>query len=445
MNHENKNKILILLAFISLTLSYSINTWFSISGIYIFILSVIIMSIVFKNKNNENILVNFEVGIVLKVLLFFFALLFFTLDVVDINGELSLAMILGRFSVFLCYLFILMYFFNKPKLSFLKFFHANKFLIILILFAAILFSTIKITKIPSIDVYNVLRNGPLQLLSLKNPYVFTNIDSKYAAPGLSYNYFAYGPTALFLFLPVDLLLKDPRYLIAAAILGTAICLYKIAKNSGNKEEVSQLVALIYLFTPRHISFMTFSLTDDLILFFIAFGILMYQVKKEYVFAIVLSLLVGLKALYAAPLIFLIKNKKLRTWKFLTIGSIFTFLIYLPFIILNAQALYVSSFLSNINQISNYDLRKQGLTLATLLDRQFHYFPPAIFFPFVETILVIFFWFLLPSTNSMPKALLAVSLVFSVLIFFGPIGNANYYFTASSVLLISFSLIKEYEK
>src|SRR3989344_5472201 len=431
--------VLILLAFLSATFIYAVNLWFSISGFYMVIITAILLLVLIFSKKDSISLKKVDYLYLPAIVFFIFAIFSFTNNVIDINGQLSLAMWVNRFIMFLAPLLGLFYFIQSPTGPILGFIHKKKYLMILFCSLIIQLTLIRIVRIPEIDVYDVVRWGPIQLLSGKNPYETPATVKGLPEAQFKYRHFAYGPTAIYLFLPFDLIFKEPRYLLILANMLTAICLFIISKKSWQDQKIAELISLIYLFNPRLVYFLTFSWTDGLIVSLIALGLLFLLRKNQTVFAICLSLVVGIKIFYALPFLFFFKNNFLRNFKFVFTGIFTIVIIHLPFLVWNWQAMYKSIVSINTGGEVFAQLQRFSLTLATFIDRQFVYYPPQFIFPILVITAAFFFWLTIRQTPNLARMLTIVSLVFIISVFLGPIANANYYFIGSQLILLAIAL------
>lgn len=437
---ENKTGLFIISAFLLSTFIYAINLWFSVSGFYLLLATLcVLLLVIFNKKLQTNVKIPDYKALFIFILLIFTSFAF-TNNVVDINGELSLAMWVNRFSLFLICLGPLLYLFESPKNRIAKFFVLNKYFVILFLFLVAQITILRIVRVPDIDVYQVLRYGPMQLLSLKNPYVTSASAPGLEDIGFNYHHYAYGPTTIYLFLPFDLIFREPRYLLVVASFLTVFCIYQIARKSGYGKEVAQLLSLIFLANPRFIYFLTFSLTDGLVVSLIALCLLFYVNGKKPFMAVALGFVLGIKIFYLLPYLFFMKLHELRNPRFILIGLSTVIFIHLPFLINNWQAMYQSIVVLNTKPEFQPMLTRSSLTFATLIDRQFNVFPAPNFFIIMTVASVLLFWLILPIANNISRALIMVSFVFMTVIFFGPIANANYYFSGSALLLFAFCLL-----
>lgn len=436
-----KNKFaLILSAFLAGTFVYSVNSWFSISGFYLVISTVIILTLVVFVSHKSLPVLDLAKEQTLSMVLLTFILLGFTVSIVDINGELSLAMFVNRLFYFLCFMASILFLIGKSNSAFVNRLVSKKFVLLLVFALIIQLTSLRIVKKPEIDVYDVLKNGPLRLLKLENPYQTVATRTDLEGKNFGYYHYAYGPVTIYLFLPFDFLFGEPRYLLVITSFVTVYALYNIVKMSGGTKEYAQLLSLLFLFSPKQIDFLSYSWTDGLIVSFVMLALLFYKKNKIELFSIFLALSLGVKIFYAIPFLFFLKKPELRTRKFVLPGLITLLLVHLPFLIWDYRAIYTSIVKINTDPEVFASLRRSGLTVATFLDRQFHYYPSEIFFVLSLFFIVILFWFIIPKSRDIVITITSVSLVFFVSVFLGPIGNASYYYSASCMLLGALAIV-----
>lgn len=436
MNTQSSYLIFLIAAFLSSTFVYCVNLWFSVSGFYLVLSTVFLLLTIVLVKRNLFTTKKIDFESILVIILFVFSILSFTINVEDVNGFLSLAMWINRFAMFLAPLAILLYFVKKINQPFLGRMHKNKYKILLVISLVIQLTVIRIVKIPDIDVYQVLRNGPLRLMALENPYETGATNLLLSSKDYGYHHYAYGPATIFLFLPFDLLLHEPRYLLILANFLAVFSLYSISKKFWRDNKIAEIISLIYLFNPRLVYFLTFSWTDGLIISLVALSLLFFSKKRMPASGVLLALVVGIKIFYALPFIFFLKNKGFINKKFIIWGLLTFLFLHLPFILHNWQAMYKSIVTINAGGEVFAQLQRFSLTLATFIDRQFMYYPPQFVFPLVAISAVVVFWLVISPTLSLARTLVVVGLVFITTVFLGPIANANYYFTASQILLLA---------
>lgn len=444
MNEQNSTKSLALLTFVSLTMMYTLNLWYSISGIYLYLLTSILFVFLIFLKNKIYFFKS-DYQTLLSLTLFFFLTLYFTVNYIDINGQLSWAMVLNRFTIFFATFLSIFYFSTIQKSKILNFFQKYKFPLFIICAIVIHLTVLRVVRIPDIDLYSILKNGPVDLLQFKNPYETYTYSLSLKAQDFRYTHYAYGPASLFLFLPFDIIFKEPRYLLFIANFVTAYCLYKISKGISKNQHASELLALIFLFIPRNVHFFTLSFTDILITSLFAIAMLAVYKKKVFVTAVGISLLLGVKIFYGFPLIFLLKNKWFRQFKLIGLTILLVAIYHLPFFILNPYAMYKSMVDINTGQKTTLFLQQNTITFGTFVSRQFSAFPPDYFFYSMLIFWIILFWLIFKKSQDISNTLIKVSFAFTTMLFWGPIAMANYYFFASSILLFSIAFVQKSQK
>lgn len=429
------NPTLVLLAFVSATMIYSVNLWFSLSGAYVAIATIIFAGalVYIGKKLSVSRDLNYE-GL-LAAVLFIFTLLSFTLNVVDINAHLSLAMWVNRGAMFLASFLALTYIIDTPKGKVCHKLWQWKFPLLVTVALVIQFTQLRVVKDPVIDIYDVVKYGPLQLLSGKNPY-----ETPKTVPNLPgefrYPHYAYGPVSIYLFFPVNVILGDPRYLLVLANIATAFSLYTIAKESGQKPKVYELLPLLFLFHPRLIYFVTYSHTDLAIVGLLSLGFLSLVKNHLRRFGIFLALVLGIKIPYLFPLLFVLKYQNLRRLNWVIFALITILVTHLPFVLWNWQAMWTSIVSLNVGYDKAPLAQEWTLTFAAFIKRQFLFFPPQIVHTIFLAFWVIVFWLTIKPVKNAANMLLILALVFITTVFFGPIGMPNYYFSASIFLLFT---------
>lgn len=436
MNDQKSYLTLLIAAFLCSTFVYSINLWFSVSSFYLVISTILLLLAIVLVKKRLFTTKKIDFGSILIMILFVFTILSFTLNVEDVNGFLSLAMWVNRFAMFLAPLTVLLYFAEKINRPFLNILYRNKYAFLIIISLIIQLTLIRIIRIPDIDVYRVLRYGPPRIMALENPYETGVTNLLLSSKNFGYHFYAYGPATIFLFLPFDLLLHEPRYLLILANFLAVFALYKISKKFWRDNKIAEIISLIYLFNPRQAFFLTFSLTDDLITSLLFLGILFFVNRKFITSGVLLSLTLSIKVFYGLPFLFFFKNKTFINRKLILAGAVIFAALHLPFILLDSQAIYKSLVSINVGGEIFTQLGKYSLTLSTFLDRQFKYYPPPFVFPLLVICALIVFWIFISHTLNLGKTLTIVSLVFITTIFLGPVANSNYYFTGSQILLLA---------
>lgn len=439
MNDRSSYLTLLIAAFLSSTFVYCINLWFSVSGFYLVLSTIILLLTIVFSTGNMFTTKKIDFRSMLLIILFIFSILSFTLNVEDVNGFLSLAMWVNRFAMFLAPLAVLLYFADKINRPFLNILHKNKYAFLIIISLTIQLTLIRIIRIPDIDVYQVLRYGPPRIMAFENPYETGATNLLLASKNFGYLHYAYGPATIFLFLPFDIILHEPRYLLILANLLAAFALYHISKKFWADDGMAEIISLIYLFNPRLVYFLTFSWTDGLIVSLLFLGMLFFLNRKFIPSGILLALTVSIKIFYGLPFLFFLKNKDFVNRKLILTGALTFVALHLPFVLLDWRAIYKSIVAINVGGEVFAQLQRYTLTLATFLDRQFMYYPPQFIFPLLAIGVAAIFWLVISPRQSLAKTLIIVSLVFITSIFLGPIANSSYYFTASQLLLLAIAV------
>lgn len=423
-----------------MTIMYTLNLWYSISGVFLYIITTILFVFLIFLKDNVSFF-KIDFATLLPVTLFFFITIYFTANYIDIDGELSLAMVINRFAIFAAIFFSIFYFSSVNNNRVLGFFHRYKFLLIIICSLIIHLTVLRVVKVPDVDLYAILKNGPVDLLMLKNPYETYTYSLTLAPQNFRYTHYAYGPASIYLFLPIDVIFKEPRYLLLIANFITAYCLYKISRGVSKNKQISELLALIFLFIPRNIHFFTLSFTDILITALFAIAMLAVYKKNTALTALGLALLLSVKIFYGFPLLFLLKNEWFRRFRLILLTVALVIAFHLPFFVINPQAMYKSMVDINTSQQTTLFLQQNTTSFGTFIGRQFKFVVPNYFFYFMLIFWIILFWIIFRKNSSLPNTLSKVSFAFMTMLFWGPIAMANYYFFASSILLFSTAFIE----
>lgn len=383
VTRENLVKIFsISITYLISILAYSFNQgFFSVGGLLF--LSLVLFAIILFNFNFSFFhffLPEKKDCIFLLAFILFISLgLSNTLIDDDMNGFLSLAMFLERFLLIACFLLSLSYFLplatsrTWPKIFKLRF-------PLLFLFAFLIrIALLRVHLIPSVDVFHLMKNGPLALLSGKNPYlnpysVKTLKDSWQEA----YEAYVYGPASLFWFLPFDYFLKDPRWLIILAELIVGLLIRFLLKDlKGELAVLKELLPLIFLFNPLFYKMVVDANMESLLFLFFLVGFMVLVSKQAWWTAYFwFGTAIAMKWTYGLGLFF-IKHQKRKRY-FLGAGVlIFTILLYYyPFLKLDSEALYKSLVKHEMRGGLQW-LFKSSLTWQTFCFRQFHTVPPLL--------------------------------------------------------------------
>lgn len=287
---------------------------------------------------------------------------------------------------------------------------------------------------PQIDAFHLLKEAPQYLLTGTNPYqaiypkIYANVTP---------DYYTYFPGSIFLFLPVVLLFRDPRwlYLIIYAII--FLLIKKLVKDKIN----SQLFTLILFYQPLSLVIFEQGFSEMLLsgLLFLAFH---HLYKKKTVIA---SLIIGILAATKQSMLFVLpfflltliqQGKKIR--KNLILMAIPPILILVPFIIWNPSAFWHDTiyYHLNINRIRT-DLVGFSLNYLSLSKKLFDFELTSS--PIYSVLLVFALYLIIFSKKPVEKIAdlpLALSIFFLGFHLFGVQAYMNYYFLISNLLLFS---------
>ncbi|OGG31963.1 hypothetical protein A3I80_01155 [Candidatus Gottesmanbacteria bacterium RIFCSPLOWO2_02_FULL_40_10] len=188
------------------------------------------------------------------------------------------------------------------------------------------------TPEPAIDVFYMLKEAPIRLLSGINPYeaVYSPV---YA--GVKADYFTYFPGAFLLQIPFVLIFTDPRVLLVFSDIAGGLLLYLV----GRKTITAQIIALIYLFRPNSLFIIEQSWLTPLVFFFLASATYLMKYgkeKAERLTAVVLALLASIQPQFIVSLPFFLAGITKRI-NFLIIFSIILLSVILPFFLINPAA------------------------------------------------------------------------------------------------------------
>lgn len=285
---------------------------------------------------------------------------------------------------------------------------------------------------PAIDVFVMLREGPLAALSLKNPY---NVPYSQVYPGVRGNYFTYWPFSFLIQIPFIFFFGDPRVLFSLADIGTALLIY----FWGRKKEPAVLLALIYLFRPNALFIIEQSWLAPLASFFVILTFYFWEKRKNrgILTGLALAGITGLQPYYGILLPFLIRGNKGKE----NIKLLFTFILTLSLIVLPFYFWNPAEFL---DQTFGFYFRNAGnlpsvpmylsLNFNTLYFSLFRKdLPFIVSFAFMASVLI----YVLAVVNRYQRAalrLLGLGLVFLNFYMFNRFAFINYYYFVSGIII-----------
>lgn len=448
---ENLVKIFFLsLTYLISILAYSFNQgFFSVGGLLF--LSLVLFAIILSNFNFS--FFHFflpEKKDCISLLAFILSIslgLSNTLIDDDMNGFLSLAMFLERFLLILSFLLSLSYLLplatNRVWSRILKWRFPLLFLFAFLIRMALL----RVHLVPPVDVFHLMKHGPLTLLSGKNPYLnpysVKSLKDSWQEP---YEAYVYGPASLFWFLPFDYFLKDPRWLIILAELMTAVLIrFWLRDLKGELTPAKEVLPLIFLFNPLFYKMVVDAHMESLLLLFFLIGFMVLISKKVWWIAYFwFGTAIAMKWTYGLGLFFLKHQKKRRYFLGAGILILTILLYYYPFLRLNSGALYKSLVQHEMRGGLQW-LFKSSLTWQTFCFRQFHTVPPLLIW--AVPIGIIFLLLRFKTKNNLASLSLNMGGGLLAFYLFSHQGLFNYYMFVSFCLLLSvvFSLSEQKTK
>ncbi len=214
---------------------------------------------------------------------------------------------------------------------------------IFLLLAALAFRILIIIASPSptIDVFTILKEAPMKVISGINPYN-THYSQVYA--GVPSNYFAYWPVSFLLQVPFVALFGDPRLLFAILETGSALLIYLI----GGRNIVSESLSLIYLFRPNSLFIVEQSWLVEMEFFFLVLTFFILSQKfssrridKMIFGGLIFGLLVGIKPVYAVLYPFLFPLfKQVKKFFFASVAIIL--ITVSPFFIADPKVFFIQT-------------------------------------------------------------------------------------------------------
>lgn len=439
------DQILLLLSYFSFVIGYSYNKgWFSVGGLILLATGFILISIVFFNKKSEN---NSPKNILEKLLAFgliFSILMANDLWDHDMNTFLSLAMVSARLLLWFSLCISFLYLLPQIRLRFLNLLYKHKFFLLIALAILLRLLMLKIVVIPQVDIFFNLKYRTMEILHLRNPY---RLDYQYPQNiPIIPSFFPYGPLLLPLILPFNLLFKDPRYLLIASELITALVLYKLLDK---ERKLRQLVPLLFLYNPQALFFASLSAVDSIMIGFFSLFFYWFKQKKYYPAFLALTFVGGIKHAYALTSVFTLKNKNNKR-------IIVPFIMFVLILFISCGAFWVwdsqgleKNLLGTFTTLTHTWIVPASLSFQAFLTKQTIVSPWLNFKPSIIFGLIPFFFVSTLTFFCLKKSLYKMSLAMAIalfsFIFFAPYALIQYYTVVSSLTLIAFCLSLDKEK
>lgn len=393
--------------------------FFSVSGVFILLLSIIFLLIGSVKKNI------FKTDFFSpKILLLLLSLL--SLAVYGGLYQKNVILILLSFALLTLNVFLSLLFVKNDNAKV----HKSIFLAMLAIAMLVRLFMIWSSPSPHIDVYDFLRLGALGFARGENPYTMTYTKLyKNVTP----DYYQYLPGMIFQTIPFVAVLGDPRYALIAAEFLVAFLIFKISK----KKEDGFIYSLIILNNPISSYMIEQSYTEPLILALLVLFAWFFVRKKNYIAAITFGLLLATKqhAIVLLPILFQLFSKLKNKIKLFFLMVFTATIIILPFYFWSPADFMHDTVFLLINSPPRYD----GLTFFSFLYRF------GISYNFILSAGIISFSLLFIYTRKLTDLssffYLSAS-IFLVIFFFNKWSYINYYYFIAQLLLVSGILKKE---
>ena len=260
-----------------------------------------------------------------RTLLTLVFLITYTLFLFNSSGIYEMNNSLSFFLTFLPLLFfplVLTYAISHPSLS--QSSQKKRFIFLILLALVLRLLMITVSPNPAIDVFMILKEAPLKILSFINPYN-TVYSTVYA--GQILDYYPYWPVSFLLQIPFIMIFNEPRILLIMADILSAVLLYFI----GKKTLTSEILSLIYLFRPNSNFIIEQSWLTPLTFFLVVLSYYFVTLKKDLLGGLILGLLIGIQPVFVVLAAFygmLAKNIR----KFVLTSGFVVCIFVLPFVV-----------------------------------------------------------------------------------------------------------------
>jgi hypothetical protein len=405
--------------------------FFTVGGAWIIFLATVLFTVLllrsFKKKSTVDILF-------VEQFLAFIALFSVAFSLILYGGLYQIkgnVFEVSRLLLFVALFLTILYIFPRTK-SFLfltKWKFSGLILIALLLRILMIISS----PTPYIDTFYLQKLGSLGLLSGKNPYqmIFPQLY-----PGVTPDYFSYGPGVLLLVAPASRIFGDPRVTHVLAEIAGAILLYFAIKKTTffkkGQNLFAELIPIIFLFNPMSLYILEQSYLDPIIIFFFILFVHLYLKKSTYWSFFALSFVISIKQTMIIVPLFLLKQLRFSIKKWFT-------LIIFPIVLVTVFFIWspIDFWNDLIHFYLIYPIRHDGLTINSLFFYYFGYDIPTFIFIILWTLGFLIIFRL--KRDSLADIFLGMSFWFLIFYFFNKLAFVNYYYFVCSLLLISIAL------
>lgn len=307
-------------------------------------------------------------------------------------------------------------------------FPLEKIRFLLLFFISILMQIFMVVSSPNpgIDLYYPLKEAPKMILRGENPYS----ASFQAVQNLEPNIFFYFPITIFVFLPINLILDDPRYTIIFANIVSAIILFKLANKSKNGK-LKYITPLIFLYHPFMSLIIEQAWTDFVVVSafycFIYFSVIK---ANKAIISVFLAAIIGIKQYYLLILPLAVIFKKIHR-NIIAASILLVLLSILPFLLLS-QKEFINDTISYHLKFST--LRHDGLTLNSLIYSELGFNIPR--FLALTIISAFYLYFFKKGIKNLSAFILATTITMFAFFLINHQAYINYYIFVTSLLLLA---------
>ncbi len=395
--------------------------FFSYNGIFILLIALILyFLILFNSKYYQKLIITADVMYLILTIL----------SIVVYGGlyqPRNFQFIISLFLLFLNFLIAFYFLFVRKgrdwKMSF--------FLFSIIIMCAVRVIMVRSSPEPYIDVYDYLKKGALGFLSLQNPYSMT-YQKLYM--DVTPDFYSYLPGMIIVTSPFVFLFDDPRYTFIAAEILAAILVYRLKKDSRNRE----IFSLLLLVNPVSAYMIEQSYTEPLLLFYLVLLIWAFTEKKILLASFITGLAMATKQYFflVLPVLLRLISSSTKIFVFAFQAILFALIFIIPFFFWNKEDFIHDAILLQYN----FPPRYEGLSFFSFL---YHLF--GFEYNFIYSFVVIFFLLViiyLQKKISISRFYFLTSFIFFIVFFFNKWAFINYYYLIAQTLLLSLVFLKD---
>lgn len=437
MNENQLRFNYFIIAYVIILLAYAINSglYYNQTQLWLLVSSWIILLLAFLRKPWLNLSFRVSPTVLLTIanLIGFILFYFFDNGIYLISIEALRSVIALKFLALFLFSFYLLSLNLEGKNFFsaiLMHFSKHKFVYLIILAFCLRLMIIFYSPEPKIDVFWFIDGGAKAFLQGKNPYseVYFKV---YEQPDYVNNTYAFWPATILITTFFKAIFGDIRFTYLLAQFGVALIIYFLVKKKFNQSSVlTELLVLLFLYTPLSLFVIEQSWTESLSLFFLYFFALLIIIDKKYLPYLVFGVFLAIKQLSLVFLFFLTKFKDISFKKYL-LACLMFIIILAPFVVWSYGDFIQDTIITIIYYASN-KVPLYSLTFNTLYKINFYTDIPAfIFLPLLLTLLAFLFF----RTERDLPGILHSSLMFLLALFLIKQGFLNYYYSIAGGIIL----------